>query len=156
MRRLASTSIPVRSSHSSATIVLTVVAFIATALTSLKIGPVWGLGDRYGLPDELVIGYLQLFLLDCGLILLPLSVSVSQQRLSAARAAAGRELLDGLVASATGTAIIATDRSGRSDLPSGASFVDICADVAASATPRRLWQLRAGGSRMGLTSIPLS
>ena len=42
------------------------------------------------------------------------------------------------------------------DLPSGATFVDICADVAASATPRRLWQLRAGCSRMGLTSIPLS
>ena len=124
MRRLASTSIPVRSSHSPATIVLTVVAFIATALTSLKIGPVRGLGDRYGLPDELVIGYLQLFLLDCGLILLPLGASSCSTR-------------------APRPCSVAAPRK-----PS--------ADVAASATPRRLWQLRAGCSRMGLTSIPLS
>ena len=64
---------------------------------------------RYGLPPEVVAdGVLQLFLLDCGLILLPLSVMVTQQRMAAARADAERETLQRLVSSATGTAIIAT------------------------------------------------
>ena len=96
-----------------ATALLTVVALISTVMTSMEIGPVAGLSARYGLADEVVIGYLQLFLLDCGLILLPLSVLVAQQRSSEALAAAGREHLDRLVASATGTAIITTDRLGR-------------------------------------------
>ena len=46
-----------------------------------SIGPIYALGDRYGLAPELVGGVLQLFLLDCGLILLPLSVMVTQQRI---------------------------------------------------------------------------
>jgi hypothetical protein len=70
------------------------------------------MGERYGLPPEIVAGVLQLFLLDCGLILLPLSVMVTQQRISAANADAGRETLQRLVASATGTAIIATGPEG--------------------------------------------
>lgn len=96
-----------------ATVVLTAVGLVSTALTALRLGPVWGLGARYHLSDELVIGFLQLFLLDCGLILLPLSVAVAQQRLAAAQAATGREILDRLVASATGTSIVVTDLAGR-------------------------------------------
>jgi len=88
-----------------ATVLLTLVGAIGTSLTVLKTGPVWALGDRYGLSTELV-------LLDCGLILLPISVMVTQQRMSADRADAERETLQRLVASATGTAIIATGPDG--------------------------------------------
>jgi PAS domain S-box-containing protein len=95
-----------------ATVLLTVVAVIGSAASMLQIGPIWGLGERYGLPPELVAGILQLFLLDCGLILLPLSVMVTQQRISAGRADAERETLQRLVASATGTAIVATGPDG--------------------------------------------
>jgi PAS domain S-box-containing protein len=95
-----------------ATVLLTLVAVIGSSASVLETGPVWDLGDRYGLPRELVGGVLQLFLLDCALILLPLSVMVTQQRMSAARADAGRETLQRLVASATGTAIIATGPDG--------------------------------------------
>ncbi len=96
-----------------ATLLLTVVAAVATVLTAWQVGPVWGLESRYDLAPELASGFLQLFLIDCGLILLPLSVAVAQQRHSAAEVASGRETLERLVASATGTAIIALDEVGR-------------------------------------------
>lgn len=96
-----------------ASALLCTVAVVATLLTSAEVGPVWGLSERYGLASELMTGYLQLFLLDCGLILLPLSVAVNQQRVSAAQAAADKETLERLVASATGTAIVAVDLEGR-------------------------------------------
>ena len=99
-----------------ATLLLAAIAAIGSSATVLELGPVWALGERYGLPEELVAGVIQLFLLDCGLILLPLSVMVTQQRMSAARADAGRETLQRLVASATGTAIIATGPDGRISL----------------------------------------
>ncbi|MGZ4446556.1 MAG: ATP-binding protein [Nocardioides sp.] len=176
-----------------ATLLLTAVGIVTTTMTAMHLGPVWGLGERYGLPEELVIGFLQLFLLDCGLILLPLSVSVTQQRLSAAQAAAGRETLERLVASATGTAIMVVDLEGRvvvfnpgaeallgydadevvgevpdrfelheahtQERPSAAGFLDICREVAASDTPRRLWEFtrKDGQSRtmlMTLASVP--
>jgi len=95
-----------------ATILLSIVAVIGSTVTVLGIGPIWALGDRYGLAPELVSGVLQLFLVDCGLILLPLSVMVTQQRMSTARADNEREMLQRLVASATGTAIIATGPDG--------------------------------------------
>jgi PAS domain S-box-containing protein len=95
-----------------ATVLLTIVATLGSLASVLEIGPIWGLGDRYGLPPEITAGILQLFLLDCGLILLPLSVMVTQQRMSAGRADAERETLQRLVASATGTAIIATGPDG--------------------------------------------
>ena len=95
-----------------ATILLTLVAVIGSLATALEIGPVWALGQHYALPPEIVSGVLQLFLLDCGLILLPLSVMVTQQRIAGARADAERETLQRLVASATGTAIIATAPDG--------------------------------------------
>jgi PAS domain S-box-containing protein len=96
-----------------ATLLLTLVAAIGSTASVLEVGPIWGLGERYGLPPEIVGGVLQLFLLDCGLILLPLSVMVTQQRMSAARADNERETLQRLVASATGTAIIALGPDGR-------------------------------------------
>jgi hypothetical protein len=97
-----------------ATVLLTVVGVIGTVVSEvLRIGPIEALGSRYGIGPELAHGVLQLFLVDCGMILLPLSVIVTQQRMSAARAGAERETLRRLVQSATGTAIIATGKDGR-------------------------------------------
>ncbi len=96
-----------------ATVVLMVVAAVSTAATALGLGPVAALSTRYGFPDELVDAYLQVFLLDCGLVLLPLAVAVAQQREAAARAVRGRDTLARIVDSATGTAIIAADLDGR-------------------------------------------
>ncbi len=96
-----------------ATVLLTLVGVIGTTMTLLGIGPIYALGERYGIAPELANGVLQLFLLDCGLILLPLSVMVTQQRMSAARADTERETLRRLVQAATGTAIIATGKDGR-------------------------------------------
>ncbi len=95
-----------------ATVLLMIVAAIGSSSSVLEMGPIFGIGLRYDLPPELVNGILHLFLLDCGLILLPLSVMVTQQRMSAARADAERETLQRLVASATGTCIIATGPDG--------------------------------------------
>ena len=95
-----------------ATVLLVFVAGIGSMAGVLEIGPVWGLGERYGLAPELTWGVLQLFVVDCALILLPLSVMVTQQRMSAAAAVAERETLSRLVESATGTAIIALSLDG--------------------------------------------
>lgn len=59
---------------------LTVVAVIGSTASVLEIGPIWGPGERYGLAPEVVVGILQNFLLDCDLILLPLSVMVARSR----------------------------------------------------------------------------
>ncbi|MET0838749.1 MAG: ATP-binding protein, partial [Marmoricola sp.] len=96
-----------------ATILLTLTGVVGTTLTMLGIGPIFALVQRLGIEPELANGVLQLFLVDCGLILLPLSVMVTQQRMSAARADTEREMLRRLVQSATGTAIIATGKDGR-------------------------------------------
>ena len=96
-----------------ATLLLTVVTVIGTAFTVAGLGPVYGLGVRYDVPPEVVGGVLQLFVLDCGLILLPLAVMTTQQRMSAGRADSEGEALRQLVAAATGTAIMATGRDGR-------------------------------------------
>jgi hypothetical protein len=71
-----------------ATLLLNIVGLIGTGMTLMHLGPIWGLKARYGLSPELMGGVLQLFLLDCGLILLPLSVMVTQQRRATAQAAA--------------------------------------------------------------------
>lgn len=99
-----------------ATVLLMVVATIGSVASVWEVGPIWGLGARYDLPPEIVAGVLQLFLLDCALILLPLSVLVTQQRMSAARADAERETLRRLVESATGTAIISLALDGSVSL----------------------------------------
>ncbi len=95
-----------------ASLLLAGVATVATVMTIAGLGPVHELGTRYDLQPELVTGFLQLFLIDCALILLPLSVMATQQRLSAARASAGQQTLQRLVDAATGSAVIATDLDG--------------------------------------------
>jgi PAS domain S-box-containing protein len=95
-----------------ATVLLAVVATIGSVAGVLGVGPIWALGERYGLAPEVSWGVLQLFLIDCGLILLPLSVMVTQQRMSTASADAERETLRRLVESATGTAIISLGLDG--------------------------------------------
>ena len=105
-----------RGSLREATLLLTIVGIIGTAVTMAGIGSIHALGPRYGVPPEIVNGVLQLFLLDCGLILLPLSVMVTQQRMATARADAERETLQRLVTSATNTAIITTGREGLIEL----------------------------------------
>ena len=96
-----------------ASLLLVGVSIVANVLTAFQLGPVWDLQGRYDLPAELAGGFLQLFLLDCALLLLPLSVMVTQQRTSAARAASQHRTLERLITSATGTAVIATDENGR-------------------------------------------
>lgn len=96
-----------------ASILLAEVAVLASVVTMAGHGPVSALALRYGMAPELVTGFLQLFLIDCALILLPLSVMATQQRFAAARATSGRLTMERLVAAATGTGVIATDRSGR-------------------------------------------
>ena len=95
-----------------ASLLLVGVSIVANVLTAFHLGPVWDLQSRYDLPAQLAGGFLQLFLLDCALLLLPLSVMVTQQRTSAARAASQHRTLERLITSATGTAVIATDESG--------------------------------------------
>ena len=96
-----------------ATLLLAVVGVIGAGLTAAHIGPIWDIRGRYDLSPELAGGVLQLFLIDSGLILLPLSVMATQQRMSAASAARERETRERLVAQATGTAVITTDREGN-------------------------------------------
>jgi PAS domain S-box-containing protein len=95
-----------------ASLLLAGVGTIATVTTLAGLGPVHELGSRYDLAPELGTGFLQLFLVDCALILLPLSVMATQQRVSAARASAGQQTLQRLVDAATGSAVIATDLDG--------------------------------------------
>ncbi|WP_432476202.1 ATP-binding protein [Nocardioides sp. GXQ0305] len=96
-----------------ASLLLLGVGVIATVVTTLQLGPVYALGGRYDLPAELVVGYLQLFLIDCALILLPLSVMTTQQRMSAARAQARQQTLERLVDSATGSAVLSVGSDGQ-------------------------------------------
>ncbi len=95
-----------------ASLLLTGVGAVATVMTLAGLGPVAELADRYALAPELVTGFLQLFLVDCALILLPLSVMATQQRRSAAQASSGERTLQRLVNAATGSAVIATDLEG--------------------------------------------
>jgi PAS domain S-box-containing protein len=120
-------------------LLLNLVAVIGVVMTALHVGPVWDLGDRYDLAPELAIGVLQLFLIDCGLIMLPLSVAVTQQRRAAARAAAGRETLERLVSSATGTGIMAIDTAGRITLfnPGAEAMLGYAASDVLGTTPDR-------------------
>ena len=96
-----------------ASVLLAVVATIGSVFTGLGLGPVWGLVDRYSLAPGLAVGFLAMFLLDCALIMLPISVTVTAQREAAAAAAAEREALKEVVDSATGTGILTVDDEGR-------------------------------------------
>ena len=96
-----------------ASLLLTGVGVVATVVTTLQVGPVHGLAARYDVPNELVVGYLQLFLLDCALILLPLSVMTTQQRMAAALARSRQQTLERLVDAATGSGVFAVATDGR-------------------------------------------
>lgn len=96
-----------------ASLLLTAVGAVATWMTALQLGPVHGLLTRYDIAPELATGFLQLFLLDCALVLLPLSVMATQQRRSAAHAATEHQTLERLVSAATGTAVLSVDTEGR-------------------------------------------
>ncbi|GAA1477704.1 hypothetical protein GCM10009623_21500 [Nocardioides aestuarii] len=95
-----------------ASLLLVGVAAIASIATALRLGPVHDLATRYDIAPELVIGFLALFLVDCALLLLPLSVMTTQQRMSAARARAGQQTLQRLVDAATGSAVLYVDLDG--------------------------------------------
>ena len=99
-----------------ASLLLAGVGAIATGMTLLGRGPVHELLARYDLEQELVTGFLQLFLLDCALILLPLAVITTQQRIATARASSRQRTLERLVDAATGTAVFSIDVKGRVDL----------------------------------------
>ncbi|HEX6148669.1 sensor histidine kinase [Nocardioides sp.] len=99
-----------------ASLLLTGVGAIATAMTLAGRGPVHGLLVHYDLAQEMVNAYLQLFLLDCALILLPLVVITTQQRTASAQASSRQRTLERLVDAATGTAVFAIGRNGRIEL----------------------------------------
>ncbi len=99
-----------------ASLLLAGVGAIATGMTVLGQGPVQELLVRYDLAEELVTAFLQLFLLDCALILLPLVVITTQQRIASARASSRQRTLERLVDAATGTAVFSIGRNGRIDL----------------------------------------
>lgn len=120
------------------------VAAIVVATTELGVGPIAGLGPRYGLSDATLHLVGQLFIIDCVLILLPITVVVGQQRRAAARAEAERATLERVVTSAGGTAILALDRDGRvtvfnpaAEVLWGRSAADVLGSAAAD-----LWEQR--------------
>ncbi len=137
-----------------ATILLTVVGVIGTVASEVfQVGPIYALGDRYAMAPELSHGVLQLFLLDCGLILLPLSVIVTQQRIATSRADTERENLQRLVEAATGTAIIATGTDGRIILfnPGAEAMLGYLAEEVVGELPDRFHapgELRRQASRL--------
>ena len=99
-----------------ASLLLLGVGTIGSVVTTLQLGPVHALGTRYDVPAELVVGYLQLFLLDTALILLPLSVMTTQQRIAAARARSRQHTLQRLVDAATGSGVLAVEPDGQLDV----------------------------------------
>lgn len=124
-----------------ASVLLAGVSVIGIVATLGEHGPIWGFLTRYDVPPEIALAVFQLFLLDCGLILLPLSVMATQQRMSAASVAAERSKLERLVAQATGTAVVTTDAEGRvamfnpgAEQMFGLSAADVIGDL-----PDRLW-----------------
>jgi len=136
-----------------ATLTLTGVGVVASLATIAGFGPIHELTARYSLAPELVIGFLQLFLLDCALILLPLSVMTPQQRMSAARATSGRQTLQRLVDAATGSAVIAVDLDGRIEVfnPGAEAVMGLSAAATTGTEADRLFsdeELFRQGSRL--------
>ena len=124
-----------------ASVLLLGVSIIGGYATLAQYGPIWGFESRYGVPPEIAAAVLQLFLLDCGLVLLPLSVMVTQQRASASAAAAEQAKLERLVAQATGTAVITTGPDGRiNGFNTGAELMlGLKADEVVGTFPDSLW-----------------
>ncbi len=96
-----------------ASLLLTGVGAIATIVTASHHGPVHALVGLYAIPPELVVGFLQLFLVDCALLLLPLSVMTTQQRMAAARAKSREQTLQRLIDAATGSGVLSVEPDGR-------------------------------------------
>ncbi len=115
-----------------ASLLLTAVGVVATWMTALHLGPVHGLVSRYDISPEMMTGFLQLFLLDCALVLLPLSVMATQQRRSAGHAATEHRTLERLVSAATGTAVLSVDVEGRIVVfnPGAEAMLGVTADEA--------------------------
>jgi PAS domain S-box-containing protein len=126
-----------RGSLREATILLAAVGTIGTVLTMAGVGPLHGMQLHYDLPPEAIHGVFQLFLLDCGIVLLPLSVMTTQQRMSAGRADAESSAMRQLVSSATGTAIIATGRDGTIEVfnPAAERMFDWSVDEVLGGSP---------------------
>ncbi len=141
-----------------ATLMLAGVGTVASVATILKLGPIHELMARYSMSHELMIGFLQLFLLDCALILLPLSVMTTQQRMSAIRATTGQQTLQRLVDAATGSAVIATDLDGRIELfnPGAEAMMGMAAPEAIGVEADQLFpesELLRQAARMGSRPI---
>lgn len=133
-------------------------AAIATTLTTLDIGPVAALGERWGLSADGISAVLQLFVLDCALILLPIAVVVTQQRRATAQATSERRTLERLIESARGSAIIATDRAGRIAVfnPAAEELWDRRRDEVVGELPDGLWsveELRRLGDQLGAEPV---
>lgn len=126
------------------------VALIVAVTTELGIGPIAGLGPRYGLSEAAMHLVGQLFIIDCVLILLPITVVVAQQRRAAARAEAERATLERVVTSASGTAILAVDRSGRVTVfnPAAEKLWGLSASAVLGSPADDLWDHRERG-RLG-------
>jgi PAS domain S-box-containing protein len=124
-----------------ASLVLLGVGLIGVVLTANHVGPIWGFEVHYGVAPEIAVAVLQLFLLDCGLILLPLSVMITQQRVSAFAAEAERTKLERLVAQATGTAVITLGADGTiaSFNPGAEQMLGLKADDVIGEVPDSLW-----------------
>jgi PAS domain S-box-containing protein len=124
-----------------ASLVLLGVGLIGGVFSASQIGPVWGFELHYGVPPEIATAVLQLFLLDCGLILLPLSVLTTQQRVSAYTAEAEREKLERLVARATGMAVIIIGADGlvASFNPGAEQMLGLTSDEVIGRLPDSLW-----------------
>ncbi len=139
-------------------VVLVVVAVVSTTLTTAGLGPVAAAGALLDLPPEVSLGVLQLFLLDCGLILLPLSVMVTQQRVATACAEQERETMIRLVDAATGTAVVATAADGTVTLfnPGAAAVFGRRADEVVGCRPDALFaeeELRRHADAVGAAPV---
>ncbi|HEY6934027.1 MAG TPA: ATP-binding protein [Marmoricola sp.] len=100
------------------------VTVISSAFTSLDHGP-FSIGGQASVSTLDALGLLiSLFVLDCVFIVVPLSMAVGQQQRKSSEAFLEREKLQHVLSSATGMAIIGTDRFGRINLFNpGAEFL---------------------------------
>ena len=126
-----------RGSLREATILLAAVGAIGTTMAMAGVGPLRGMELHYDLPPEAIHGVFQLFLLDCGIVLLPLSVMTTQQRAASGRADAESAAMRQLVASAAGTAIIATGADGTIEVfnPAAERMFDWSVDEVVGGSP---------------------
>ncbi|QZY28345.1 ATP-binding protein [Nocardioides coralli] len=102
----------VRGSLVEAQLQLLAVTTVGTVLTSFGFGPLAEVRGRYALPEDVSGIVLQSFLISCALVVIPLSLSRSQQLGAVERAEGESDLFRRLIDSAH-VAIIGTDEIGR-------------------------------------------